>query len=108
MEAQTKIYKDVVCLEVVSANGPKWWYQGYNMSYSPFPVNQLKQVALGTIKNTNRKVFTTAIDIAGTPRIVAINMQRSDVWAMIKRGLVPSQTPLPRSQANYTPHPEKL
>lgn len=108
MEVQTKIYKDIVCLEVISANGAKWWYQGYNMSYSPFPVKALRQVAQGIIKQGNRKVFTTAIDIGGTPKVVAINMQRSDVWAMIKRGLIPVNTPLPRSEANYTTHPEKL
>ncbi|HAG52987.1 MAG TPA: hypothetical protein DCL21_04280, partial [Alphaproteobacteria bacterium] len=71
MEAQTKIYKDVVCLEVSSSNGPKWWYQGDSMSYSPFPISGLKQVAQGTIKQGNRKVFTTAIDISGTPHVVA-------------------------------------
>lgn len=108
MEAQTKIYKDIVCLEVISANGPKWWYQGYSMSYSPFPVNALRQVAKGKLRQTGREIFTTAIDIAGTPRIVAINMQRSDVWAMIKRGLIPTNTALPRINPNYSPHPEKL
>lgn len=108
MQVQTKIYKDVVCLEVISANGPKWWYQGYSMSYSPFPVKALRQVAQGVIKQGNRKVFTTAIDIGGTPRVVAINMQRSDVWSMIKRGLVPANTPLPRNTPDYSNNPEKL
>lgn len=108
MEVQTKIYKGIVCLEVVSANGTKWWYQGYSMSYSPFPLKELRQVAQGTLKKGGRKVFTTAIDIAGTPRVVAINMQRSDVWGMIKQGLIPANTPLPRTQPNYTPHVEKL
>jgi hypothetical protein len=108
MEVQTKIYKDVVCLEVTSSNGPKWWYQGYNMSYSPFPVSALKQVAQGTLRNSGRKVFTTAIDVAGTPSVVAINMQRSDVWAMIRRGLVPSNTPLPRTNPDYTQAPERI
>jgi len=108
MEAQTKIYKDVVCLEVASSNGPKWWYQGYSMSYSPFPIKALKQVAQGTIKQGNRKVMTTAIDIGGTPHVVAINMQRSDVWAMIRRGLVPASTSLPRAEPNYSQDPERL
>jgi hypothetical protein len=108
MEAVTKIYKDIICLEVKSANGPKWWYQGYNMSYSPFPVKALKQVAQGVLKQGNRKVLTTAIDIGGTAHIVAINTQRSDVWALIKYKLVPSDTPLPRSEPNYCTHPEKI
>ena len=108
MEVQTKIYKDVVCLEVTSSNGPKWWYQGYNMSYSPFPVSALKQVVPGVIRQGNRKVFTTAIDIGGTAHVVAINMQRSDVWALIRRGLVPSSTPLPRQNPDYSPTPERL
>lgn len=108
MEAQTKIYKDVVCLEVNSANGPKWWYQGYNMSYSPYPVSSLKQVAQGTLRGTGRKVFTTALDIAGTPRVVAINMQRSDVWALKRRKLIPESVDNPRSEPNYSPNPEKL
>lgn len=108
MEVQTKIYKDVVCLEVISSNGPKWWYQGYNMSYSPFPVNALKQVVQGRIRQGNKKVFTTAIDIGGVPSMVAINMQRSDVWALIRRGLIPASTPLPRSTPNYSDNPEKI
>lgn len=108
MEVQTKIYKDIVCLEVISANGSKWWYQGYNMSYSPFPIKYLMQIAKGRLRQGNKEIYTTAIDIAGTPKVVAINMQRSDVWALIKRGLISSTTPVPRSQPNYTPHPEKL
>lgn len=108
MEAQTKIYKDIICLEVISANGPKWWYQGYSMSYSPFPLKNIRQIAKGRLKQGNRLVYTTAIDIAGKPRVVAINMQRSDVWGMINRGLIPANTPLPRAQANYSQNPEKI
>jgi hypothetical protein len=108
MDVQTKIYKDIICLEVVSANGPKWWYQGYNMSYSPFPVKMLRQVAKGRLKQGGRVVYTTAIDVAGTPRVVAINMQRSDVWALIKRGLVTADTPLPRTEPKYSDHPERI
>jgi len=108
MEAKTKIYKDIVCLEVASSNGAKWWLQGYGMSYSPMPVNAIKQVAQGTLRGTNRKVLTTAIDIAGQATMVTINTQRSDVWAMIRRGLIAKDTPLPRENPNYTQHPEKL
>jgi len=108
MEAKTKIYKNIICLEVASSNGPKWWLQGYNVSYSPIPVSAIKQIAAGRLRQTNKHVFTTAIDIGGKATMVTINLQRSDVWAMIKKGLVPKDTKLPRTEPNYTQVPEKL
>jgi hypothetical protein len=108
MESQAPIYKNIVCLEIPSANGPKWWYQGASLAYSPIPVNAIKQIALGTLRKSNKKVFSTAIDVAGEPKIVAINMQRSDVWAMVKHKLIAPNTPLPRQNPNYSQKPEKI
>lgn len=108
MESQTKIYQGIICLEIPSSNGAKWWLQGYNTSYSPFPISAVKEIAKGRIKATNKAIFATPIDISGAPKLITINMQRSDVWTLIKKGFIPKDTPLPRSIPNYSKSPEKL
>lgn len=108
MQSVVPIYKNVICLEVYSKNGAKWWYQGGSLAYTPILISDIKQIAIGKIKGTNRTVYTTAIDFNGVAKMVAINMQRSDVWTMINKKLIPATTTLPRSQANYSQHPEKL
>ncbi len=101
---KAKVYKNIICLEVASKDGPKWWYQGGNLAYTPIHVKELIQVSSGRIKKTGREVLTTAIDIGGQPQLVAINFARSDVAALVAYGHLPKDYPL--TAIAYEPYPK--
>lgn len=101
---KVSIYPDIICLEVSSTTGAKWWYQGGNLAYTPIHVKELKQVSFGRIRQTGRQVLTTAIDMGGQPQLVAINIPRSDLAALIKYGHLPKDYPV--EPVTYSPYPE--
>lgn len=103
--SNTKVYKGILCLEVASQNGPKWWPQGGRLHYTPIKIQDVRQLMQGTVPGEGRKIWAIPLEIRGKSTLVAINIPRSDIWGLKQAGLLPSDLPLPTTSPTYEPWP---
>ena len=105
MENKAKVYQGIVCLEIASAYGQKWWYQGESLSYTPVLVNKLRAVSKAVLEGSRKEVLVVALKIGNTERLIAVNIPRSDIAALKARRLWPAGMPEPFTSFSYTPWP---
>jgi hypothetical protein len=106
MTTKAKVYEGVVCLEINSADGAKWWYQGTALAYSPALVQDIKVLRVATIQGTRKPVLAAPISVGNSEHLVVLNLPRSDVVALKRRGLIPRDMPLPHEKTDSTDWPE--
>jgi hypothetical protein len=106
MSTKAKVYKDIVCLEVASPDGGKWWFQTQALAYTPYHVDRVTRLVAGTLTGSSRSVLAVQIKQEGHDILVAINIPRTDVVALKRKKLVPSSYPLPDRVDVYTPWPD--
>lgn len=106
MEQKTKIYRDIICIEAPSRTGGKWWYQVGELAYSPMHVNSVRGVKYGTLTTNRKPIAVVHAVIDGRLQMVAINTMRTDVPALVRRGMWPQELPVPFENPVYTAHPE--
>jgi hypothetical protein len=102
---KTKIYKGLICLEVESRVGAKFWYQTLNVSYTPYPISAVRKLGMGMLHGSGRRVVMA--EVSGS-RIV-LNLARSDCLGLQERRLWHSRFPnLPFdiNKTVYTPRPK--
>jgi len=102
---KVKIYKGVVCLEIPSAYGGKWWYQGGTLAYTPVLAEEVYAMRHGTLRDSRRDVLVVAIKIGGEEKLVAINLPRTDIDALKRRGLWPNAMEKPYKSIHYSEWP---
>ena len=108
-QAKFRIYQGIICLEMPSRTGHLWWDQGYQLGYTPYPAIQVDRVQYGVLHGNRRPVLAAQITTAGGRQWVAVNLPRSDVFALKQRGLWHADMVAPYNEKpNYTPWPEKL
>lgn len=99
-----RIYKDVVCLEIESREGARYWDVGHGLDFRPCHISRITRVRHGVLSGTPREVV--AADIDG--QWVVINLPRSDIPALAERGLIPADMLLPFDTVEkYTPKPDE-
>lgn len=103
--SNVKIYKGIICLEIPSENGPKWWPQGGRLHYTPIKVQDIRQLVQGTVPGEGRKIWAVPLEVQGKSSLVAINIPRSDLWALQQARLLPSDLPLPPGSPTYETWP---
>ena len=103
---KVKIYEGVVCLEVYSPDGGKWWYAGGSLAFTPVLAPEIYHVRYGQIEGTRREVLAVAMKIDGKENLIAVNIPRSDIAALKKRRLWPEGLEEPYTKINYSPWPE--
>lgn len=104
-----KIYKGVLCLEIASRVGAKWWYQTPGLAFTPFALSDVPNITQGRIVGTQRHIAALNLMVSGQKRLVAINLPRSDIGGMMRRGLWDDDFPHPGfniENITYTPWPE--
>ena len=104
--SNTKVYKGILCLEIASQNGPKWWPQGGRLHYTPIKIQAVRQLMQGTVSGEGRKIWAVPLEIQGKSSLVAINLPRSDLWGLKQAGLLPVDLPLPAQSPTYETWPE--
>lgn len=100
---KVKIYKDLICLEVESRVGAKFWYQTPNISFTPFPIREVKSLGMGILHGAGRRVITA--EVSGH-RIV-VNLARTDCLSLQVRGMWHSSFPLPPHAIERTVYSER-
>ena len=105
MENKAKVYRGIVCLEIPSAYGNRWWYQGGSLSYTPVLVSEVRAVSKATLEGSRKKVLVVALKIGNTERLIAVNLPRSDIEALKARRLWPANMPEPFDSYSYTDWP---
>lgn len=105
MENKAKVYQGVVCLEIDSAYGAKWWMQTPNNSYTPVLVEEIRVLRHGVLRGSNQPVLAAPLRLNGQDQLIAINMARSDIAALKKRRLWPGGMKEPFTSYNYTEWP---
>lgn len=108
-----KIYKDVICLEMPSRTGGAWWYQGMGLGFTPWKIegiNSAKYTRLhGSGHVAGRETLVVQIPIAGVMQWVAVNLPRSDIPALKRRGFWDNAMQAPYDEAPpYADYPESL
>lgn len=102
--AKTKIYQGIVCVELRTPEGPQWWYQGAALAFSPVKVASIRRIVRGLVGR--KQVWAVPFDDGRTQALAAINLPRSDLWALKAQGLLPADFPLPSpTPPAYTPWP---
>lgn len=105
MEQKVKIYQGVVCLEIASAGGGRWWYQGGGLAYTPFLASQVRHIQVGVVAGSGRQVVAVKIKKGRVSQLVAVNLVRSDVPALVALGVWPSGVAVPFAAPVYSPWP---
>ncbi|MFT7432431.1 MAG: hypothetical protein ACI9TY_000043 [Alphaproteobacteria bacterium] len=103
---KAKVYKGVACLEVASADGGKWWYQGAKLAYTPILIKEIRALRTGRLEGTGREVLTTALIFGGKEHLVVINLPRTDIVELKARGLWPRDLHAVHETTEYTTWPE--
>lgn len=102
--SKLNVYKDIICLEVRSPHGSKWWWQNENLSYTPCHKNWLQKIVWATVQGKG-KVLATPVDFGnGDTVLVAVNVPRSDpqvLNAFVKNKQFPTVS-------NYTQPPYNI
>lgn len=107
--AKFRIYEGIVCVEMPSRTGHMWWDQGYQLGYTPLPVQRIGKIQYGVLHGNRRPVLAAHIMTGGGMQWVAVNLPRSDTFALKSRGLWSAEIEEPYSEKpKYTPWPEKL
>jgi hypothetical protein len=106
MTTKAKVYKDIICLEVASPEGPRWWFQTPALAYTPYHVDRIRRLVWGTLSGSARQVLAVPVQQGGKEVLVAINLPRSDIAALKRKGLVPEGYQLPTRTDTYTPWPD--
>jgi len=105
MTTKAKVYKDIICLEVYSPEGARWWLQTPTLSYTPYHVDRIVRMASGVIRGSSRPVLAVQVRQGGEDVLVAVNIARSDIAALKRKRLVPASYTLPERVDTYTPWP---
>ena len=104
-KSRLPIYEGILCLEVYTPNGRKWWDQGYDLGYTPYKITDVKKAKFGRLEG-GRYVVAVEIENHGW---VAVNPPRSDVPAMEKAGLWPGKLAKPYTEVSaYKSWPDSL
>lgn len=102
--SKAKIYEGIVCLEMRTPDGAAWWYQGRSLAYTPARIENIRKVVQG--RTGARTVWAVPMEDGYQQVLVAINIPRSDVWTLKRRGLLPDDFELPTPTPTYTPWPD--
>jgi len=105
MNANLKVYKDIICLEVPTPHGPKWWWQSGNLAYTPCHISLIQEVKQATVSNKGN-MLTVPVRIDGRTVLVAINVARSDIAALENYNRIPRGSVRYTPPQQYTPWPE--
>ena len=103
---KAKVYKDVVCLEMPSNDGAKWWYHGASLCYTPVLIHEIKRIQYGVISGTHKEVLAVPLRLGGQEHLVAINLPRTDIVGLMQARLWNPHFPVPHQTTNYTPWPD--
>lgn len=106
--ANFKIYQGIICLELRTPHGRRWWAQGYGLGFAPYPLAKVAGIRAGKLEETGRRVLAVRIPVDGTMSWVAVNAPRSDISALEAMGAWPPDWPKPYDTVTYTPWPETL
>lgn len=87
------IYEGVACLEVWSAHGARWWYPGGALAYSPVLVEELRDLGMARVEPYGRSMLVA--HVPGLAEWVAVNLARTDVAALRRRGRWSPEFPTP-------------
>lgn len=101
----SKVYKGVACLEMMSQDGGKWWYQGGSLAYTPVLIKQLNVIQVAVIKGTGREVLAAPLKMGNSEHLVVLNLPRTDIVELKARGLWPKDFKAPHQTTDYTPWP---
>ncbi|MDD9911718.1 MAG: hypothetical protein OXR68_08440 [Alphaproteobacteria bacterium] len=108
IQPRFRIYQGIACLEDKAPphiHAGKWWDQGFNLNYTPYPIKNIRHIRIGIIQGTTREVIAAQIN----QQWIVINPARSDIPALEKVGIWPTHMKKPYSTLpTYTPWPEKL
>lgn len=100
-----RIYEGMACLELESRDGGKWWDQGMSLGYTAVPIRHIPKVRYGMIMGEGRYVLAAFWE----GQWVAINLPRSDVFALKAKGLWPDGLAAPYDTIDhYTPPPVRI
>ena len=105
-ENKAKVYKGVACLEIASPYGQKWWLQTLQNHYTPVLIEEIKVLRHGQLKGSPREVVAAPLEIAGRQELVVLNLARSDIPELMRRGLWPPSMKPPFDKYTYTEWPE--
>ncbi|MBI1363246.1 MAG: hypothetical protein GC134_04620 [Proteobacteria bacterium] len=106
MTTKAKVYKDIICLEVASPEGGKWWFQTPSLSYTPYHVDRIQRLVWGKMTGSSREVLAVPVQKGAQEVLVAVNLPRSDLAALKRRKLIPAGYPVPDRENAYTPWPD--
>lgn len=107
METKAKVYKNIACLEICSSYGPKWWYQGGSLAYTPVLIDEIHAVRCGILKGNRKEVLVVGVTLHGKEHLVALNLPRTDIVGLKARGLFPEHLHAPHTTTHYTPWPQE-
>jgi len=107
--AKFKIYQHVVCLEMKSPIGGKFWHQGLQLGYTPVLLRHLRRVKYGLLQGSGTDAGRWVLATWYENQWVAINLPRSDIAGLQQAGLWPQNLATPYDTlAAYTPLPVRL
>lgn len=107
--AKFKIYADIVCLEMESPVGGKFWGQGLRLGYTPVWVRDIQRVKYGLLQGSGHDAGRWVLAAWYDTQWVAINLPRSDIAGLQRARLWPAGTPLPYDTLTaYTPLPQGI
>lgn len=100
-----KVYKDIICLEIHTPHGGKWWWQSGNLAYTPCHISLVREVQ-STATTHKGKVLAVPVRINGRTVLVAVNVPRSDMAALEHYGRIEKGSVRYTPPASYTPWPD--
>lgn len=107
--AKFAIYRDIVCIESYSPYGHLWWDQGYNLGFTPLPIQHVTHVKHGKLTEGGRQVIAIRFIHDNVGKWVAINLPRSDLAALARIFPWPKSMQKPYTEIEfYTPPPTPL
>lgn len=104
--SKQKIYKGVACLEATAPGGERWWYQPGKLAYAPIRIDDIKRIVAGRVGV--KRVLAVPVQWGSRRTMVALNLPRTDLWALRERGLLPASYKLPEQPPAYNKWPEEL
>lgn len=98
------VYEGVACVEIWSAHGARWWYTAGAMRYSPVLVDELSDMHVTWITQLGAERLVA--HVPGIEPWLAINVARSDVATLQRRGRWKADFPSPPfDRIEYSPWP---
>lgn len=99
------MYKDIICLEIRTPHGGKWWWQSGSLAYTPCHIGLVREVKHASVTGKGNMI-TVPVHIDGRTVLVAVNVPRSDIAALERYGLIQKGSVRYSPPAAYAPWPE--